>query len=191
MVLNITTGETTSENDVKISARFLWYIVSLCFEFTQLICICCCCGSEDGLRKYWCTSHILISCIYILAVDHFDIWYNNDGSNWLSLEQSTYCNHPVAHKANSLWLYHTWVWNLGICMCVIVRPRLHMLIVLKSNPWYNLWFCLNVTVWSSQICFSAIFINFVTTSKYLGKKMHLFILFFNHQSLFQLIFGRL
>ena len=27
-------------------------------------------------------------------------------------------------------LYHTWVWNRGICMCVIVRPRSHMLIVL-------------------------------------------------------------
>ena len=29
-------------------------------------------------------------------------------------------------------LYHTWVWNRGICMCVIVRPRSHMLIVLKK-----------------------------------------------------------
>ena len=32
----------------------------------------------------------------------------------------------------------------------------------KSNPWYNkIWFCLNVTNWSSQICFSVIFIHFV------------------------------
>ena len=60
-------------------------------------------------------------------------------------------------------LYHTWVWNRGICMCVIVRPRSHMLIVLKkSNPWYNkIWLCSNVTIWSSQICFSVIFIHFV------------------------------
>ena len=29
-------------------------------------------------------------------------------------------------------LYHNWVWNRGICMCVIVRPRSHMLIVLKK-----------------------------------------------------------
>ena len=33
---------------------------------------------------------------------------------------------------NSRLLYHTWVWNRGICMCVIVRPRSHMLIVLKK-----------------------------------------------------------
>ena len=32
----------------------------------------------------------------------------------------------------SVPLYHTWVWNRGICMCVIVRPRSHMLIVLKK-----------------------------------------------------------
>ena len=31
-----------------------------------------------------------------------------------------------------LVLYHTWVRNRGICMCVIVRPRSHMLIVLKK-----------------------------------------------------------
>ena len=29
-------------------------------------------------------------------------------------------------------LYHKWVWNRGICMCVIVHPRSHMLIVLKK-----------------------------------------------------------
>ena len=46
-----------------------------------------------------------------------------------------------------LVLYHIWVWNRGICMCVIVHPRSHMLIVLKSNPWYNnIWLCLNVTI---------------------------------------------
>ena len=31
-----------------------------------------------------------------------------------------------------------------------------------ENPWYNkIWLCLNVTIWSSQICFSVIFIHFV------------------------------
>ena len=29
-------------------------------------------------------------------------------------------------------LYHTWVWNRGICRCVIVRPRSHMLIVRRK-----------------------------------------------------------
>ena len=55
-------------------------------------------------------------------------------------------------------------------MCVIVRPRSHMLIVSKSNPWYNkIWLCLKVTIWSSQICLSVIFIHFVIISKYLEK----------------------
>ena len=43
--------------------------------------------------------------------------------------------------------------------------------VKKSNPWYNkIWLCLNVTIWSSQICFSVIFIHIVIIlKKYLGK----------------------
>ena len=42
-------------------------------------------------------------------------------------EGSHRCPLNFSHK-----LYHTWVWNRGICMCVIVRPRSHMLIVLKK-----------------------------------------------------------
>ena len=61
----------------------------------------------------------------------------------------------------------------------------------KSNPWYNkIWYCLNVTIWSSQICLSVIFIHFVIISKYLGK-IALIHTFFNHPSLLPLIFGRL
>ena len=47
---------------------------------------------------------------------------------------NVYCavnkNTSPCHESSS-W-YHTWVWNRGICMCVIVRPRSHMLIVLKK-----------------------------------------------------------
>ena len=38
----------------------------------------------------------------------------------------------LGHVSKYILLYHTWVWNRGICMCVIVRPRSHMLIVLKK-----------------------------------------------------------
>ena len=75
-------------------------------------------------------------------------------------------------------LYHTWVWNRGICMCVIVRPRSHMLIVLKKViPDTTIWLCLIVTIWSSQICFSVIFILFVMIQNIWEKKLHLFTLF--------------
>ena len=48
----------------------------------------------------------------------------------------------------------------------------------KSNPWYNkIWLCLNVTIWSSQICFSVIFIHFVMIENIWEKKLHLFTLF--------------
>ena len=61
--------------------------------------------------------------------------------------------------------HHTWVWNRGICICVIVRP--HVDRVKKSNPWYNkIWLCLNITIWSSQICLSVTFIRFVIISKW-------------------------
>ena len=87
--------------------------------------------------------------------------------------------------AASMVLYHTWVWNRGICMCVIVRPRSHMLIVLKSNPWYNkIWLCLNVTFWSY-------FHSFCYNFKISGEKIALIHTFFNHKSLVQLIFVRL
>ena len=50
--------------------------------------------------------------------------------------------------------------------------------VKKSNPWYNkIWLCLNVTIWSSQICFSVIFMHFVMIQNIWEKKLHLFTLF--------------
>ena len=81
-------------------------------------------------------------------------------------------------------------WDLHVCDRASTIT--HVDRVKKSNPWYNeIWLWLNVTIWSSQACLSVIFIHFVIISKYLGKKLHLFTLFFNHPSLLQLIFGRL
>ena len=66
-------------------------------------------------------------------------------------------------------------WDLHVCDCASTIT--HVDRVKKSNPSYNkIWLCLNVTIWSSQICLSVIFIHFVTISKYLRKKMHLFTL---------------
>ena len=88
----------------------------------------------------------------------------SQGPNFTALvSQLDFTRYPMQFNVWLMLLYHTWVWNRGICMCVIMRPRSHMLIVLKKgNPWYNkIWLCLNVTIWSSQICFSVIFIHFV------------------------------
>ena len=58
-------------------------------------------------------------------------------------------------------------------------------------PWYNkIWLCLNVTIWSSQTCFSVIFFHFVMIQNIWEKKIALIHNFFNHPSLLQLIFGR-
>ena len=60
-------------------------------------------------------------------------------------------------------------WDLHVCDRASTIT--HVDRVKKSNPWYNkIWLCLNVTIWSSQICLSVIFIHFVIISKYLGKK---------------------
>ena len=67
-------------------------------------------------------------------------------------------------------------WDLHVCDRASMIT--HVDHVKKSNPWYNkIWLCLNVTIWSSQICLSVMFIHFVKISKYLGKKLHLFTLF--------------
>ena len=59
-------------------------------------------------------------------------------------------------------------WDLHVCDRASTIT--HVDRVKKSNPWFNkIWLCLNVTIWSSQICLSVIFINFVIFSKYLGK----------------------
>ena len=39
---------------------------------------------------------------------------------------------PGTHFTNGLFLYHTWVSNLGICRHVIMRPWSHMLIVRRK-----------------------------------------------------------
>ena len=55
---------------------------------------------------------------------------------------TTFCDNSSVIKDLYQWsmlefyvtnfLYHTWVWNRGICMCVIVRPRSEMLVVLRK-----------------------------------------------------------
>ena len=67
-------------------------------------------------------------------------------------------------------------WDLHVCDRASTIT--HVDCVKKSNPWYNkIWFCLNVTIWSSQMCLSIIFIHFVIISKHRRKKLHLFTLF--------------
>ena len=67
-------------------------------------------------------------------------------------------------------------WDLHVCDRASTIT--HVDRVKKSNPWYNkVWLYLNVTIWSSQICLSVIFIYFVKLSKISGKKLHLFTLF--------------
>ena len=42
-------------------------------------------------------------------------------------------------------------WDLQVCDRAFTIT--HVDCVKKSNPWYNkIWLCLNVTIWSSQIC---------------------------------------
>ena len=51
-------------------------------------------------------------------------------------------------------------WDLHVCDRASTIT--HVDRVKKSNPWYNkISLCLNVTIWSSQICLSVIFIYFV------------------------------
>ena len=67
-------------------------------------------------------------------------------------------------------------WDLHVCDRASTIT--HVDCVKKSNSWYNkIWLCLNVTIWSSQICFSVIFIHFVMIPNIWEKKLHLFTLF--------------
>ena len=69
--------------------------------------------------------------------------------------------HIISYLGMKLWDLH---------VCDRASTITHVDRVKKSNPWYNkIWLCLNVTIWSSQICFSVIFIHIVIISKYLGK----------------------
>ena len=75
-------------------------------------------------------------------------------------------------------LYHTWVWNRGICMCVIVRPRSHMLIVLKKvipdTKDMTLLECNYLVFTNLSVCY---FHSFCYNFKTSEKKLHLFTLF--------------
>ena len=67
-------------------------------------------------------------------------------------------------------------WDLHVCDRASTITHIDRVKI--NNPWYNkIWLCSNVTMWSSQICLSVVFIHFVKISKYLGKKVHLFTLF--------------
>ena len=67
-------------------------------------------------------------------------------------------------------------WDLHVCDRASTIT--HVDRVKKSNPWYNkIWLCLDVTIWSSQICLSVIFIHFVMIQNIWEKKLHLFTLF--------------
>ena len=67
-------------------------------------------------------------------------------------------------------------WDLHVCDRASTIT--HVDRVKKSNPWFNkIWLCLNVSIWSSQICFSVIFIHFVMIQNIWEKKLHLFTLF--------------
>ena len=67
-------------------------------------------------------------------------------------------------------------WDLHVCDRASTIT--HVDRVKKSNPWYNkIWLCLNVTIWSSQICFSVIFIHIVIISGKNCTYSHFFFLF--------------
>ena len=79
-------------------------------------------------------------------------------------------------------------WDLHVCDRASTIT--HVDRVKKSNPRYNkISLCLNVTIWSSQICllFSFILLKFQN----IWEKIAIIRTFFNHQSLLKLIFGRL
>ena len=77
-------------------------------------------------------------------------------------------------------------WDLHVCDRASTIT--HVDRVKKSNPWYNkIWLCLNVTIWSLQICFSVIFIHFVIIQNIWEKKLHLFTLFSITRHCFSLI----
>ena len=86
------------------------------------------------------------------------------------------CSHQAGR---CIWVVISYLgmksWDLHVCDRASTIT--HVDRVKKSNPWYNkIWLCLNVTIWSSQICLSVIFIHFVIFSKYLplsGKKIAL------------------
>ena len=82
------------------------------------------------------------------------------------------------HCANFIFISYLGMKSWDLHVCDRASTITHVDRVKKSNSWYNkIWLCLNVTIWSSQICLSVIFIHFVIISKYMGKKLHLFTLF--------------
>ena len=120
-------------------------------------------------------------------LDHFDgLVQDCSNSSALAMELLQSCAKPfISYLGMKSWDLH---------VCDRASTITHVDRVKKSNPWYNkIWLCLNVTIWSSQNCFSVIFIHFVMIQNIWEKKLHLLIIhtFFNHPSLLQLIFGRL
>ena len=108
-----------------------------------------------------------------------------DVSTWSIFERC--CNQRVTTFISYLGMKS---WDLHVCDRASTIT--HVDRVKKSNLWYNkIWLCLNVTIWSSQICFSVIFIHFVMIQNIWEKKIALIHTFCNHPSLLQLIFGRL
>ena len=99
---------------------------------------------------------------------------------------------PFCLCLNVLKLIHVIISYLGmkswdLHVCDRASTITHVDRVNKSNPWYSkIWLCLNVTIWSSQICFSVIFIHFVMIQNIWEKKIGLSHTFFNHLSLLPL-----
>ena len=67
--------------------------------------------------------------------------------------------------------------SFDLHVCDRASTITHVDRVNKSNPWYKIWLCLNVSLWYSKICYSLIFIHIVIISKYLEKTLHLFTVF--------------
>ena len=121
------------QNDKELlflnTTQFLQYLTNMlhiilmcCFLDIQRILFCNMNSIIWGYRDYrlFFDTHQMIRCMLTAEEikTNFHDWYQ---------ENCIWNCHRI-----SFILYHTWVWNRGICMCVIVRPRSHMLIVLKK-----------------------------------------------------------
>ena len=104
-----------------------WMVSAVWFRivYDMNICAMCCLVL---VRLHLCTAN-MNSC---LGVHSFDIECHFFSLLISLLMFSTMLVATIAGIYIYIYLYHTWVWNRGICMRVIVRPRSHMLIVLKK-----------------------------------------------------------
>ena len=62
-------------------------------------------------------------------------------------------------------LYHTWVWNHGICRCVIMRPRSHMMIVRRKNRAFKTIKC---CIFLDSVAFCCILIHLQMSRNYMA-----------------------